>query len=256
MKKQLIIALISSLSITSFADEQEESAKKITLKTLEAPKTSQVKNVSHPIPKDTNPKKIKIQDGGSIVVNSNVSCEDNSPCAIVANTTREVLKNLKNDSPYELIQDVIVPKFDFRLMTKYALGKNWRLAKPSQQTQLVELFKELLIYTYSSALSKFQDAEITITNSDINNSSNNKLAIVVSQVYLPNNDKANNNQPVKVEYDLAYLNNQWKAYDIKIENASLVTTYRNQFNDIIQSNGVEGLINQLKTKNAGLKKKA
>ncbi len=251
-KMKKILLLTVSLNIITLTATAEEA----TLKTLEAASSTKATPIKLSETKASEKKrKIKNQFDGSITIADSISCQDDSPCAVVANTTKEVFANLRKASPYKLIQETIAPKFDFRLMTKYALGKNWNLASADQQNQLVELFKELLVYTYSSALSKFQGAEITITNSSINSSSNNKLSNVVSQVYLPNNDK-NNNQSVKVEYDLAYLNNKWKAYDIKIENASLVTTYRNQFNDIIQSNGVNGLITQLKTKNAGLKKKS
>jgi phospholipid transport system substrate-binding protein len=132
------------------------------------------------------------------------------------------------------------------------MGNNWKLATPEQQQQLVELFKQLLIYTYSTALSKFKGAQITITSSTILDA---KKSNVISQVLLPS---ANGNaQPVKVEYDLAKLSDDasWKAYDIKIENASLVTTYRNQFNEVVQSSKIEGLIKQLQTKVNSLKAK-
>ncbi len=184
------------------------------------------------------------------------SCEIASPCGTVADTSKKVLdavnKGVSQSQTMGLIQTVIIPQFDFTLMTRYALGNNWKLATPDQQVQLVDLFKQLLIYTYSTALSKFKGAQITITSSNI---IDEKKAYVVSQVILPSSN--NNAQPVKVEYDLAKTSasNPWKAYDIKIENASLVTTYRNQFNEVVQSSKIDGLIKQLQTKVASLKNK-
>ena len=112
--------------------------------------------------------------------------------------------------------------------------------------------QNLLIFTYSTALYKFKNAKITLTDETIDTIAPNKSkARVISQVLLPN---ITNAQPVKVEYDLIrYNNQQWKAYDIKIENASLVTTYRNQFNDVIQTSKINGLIKQLQDKIASLK---
>ena len=183
---------------------------------------------------------------------------DGSPCFIVKNTSDKVLNAVDNGVSHRqimsLIKNVVTPQFDFSLMTKYALGNNWKLATSDQQTQLVETFKQLLVFTYSTALSKFKGAKIVINNEIINTNNNISKATVVSLVNLPNSP--NNAQPIKVEYDLAQTgeNKTWKAYDIKIENASLVTTYRNQFNDIIVSSNVEGLIKQLKTKVATLQK--
>ena len=137
-------------------------------------------------------------------------------------------------------------------MTKYALGNNWKTATEKQQDQLVKLFQELLVYTYSTALSKFAGAKINITSSAI--SKKGSTAVVVSLVSLPSTATNNTSQPVKVEYNLANNTGPWMAYDIKIENASLVTTYRNQFNEIVQNSKISGLIETLQTKVNKLKK--
>ncbi|MBP9742479.1 MAG: ABC transporter substrate-binding protein [Burkholderiales bacterium] len=184
------------------------------------------------------------------------SCEADSPCRVVSDTSKKVLdavnKGVPQNQTVSLINTIAAPQFEFTLMTKYALGNNWKLATAEQQQQLVELFKQLLIYTYSTALSKFKGAQINITSSTIDG----KKAQVMSLVVMPSTT-SNNNQPIKVEYDLARLSSSsgWKAYDIKIENASLVTTYRNQFNEIVQTSKIDGLIKQLQTKVTSLKEK-
>jgi phospholipid transport system substrate-binding protein len=64
---------------------------------------------------------------------------------------------------------------------------------------------------------------------------------------MPNNGDSNN-QPINIEYDLAKIGSAWKIYDVKIEKVSIVTTYRTQFNDEVQKEGITGLITQLQTK--------
>jgi phospholipid transport system substrate-binding protein len=216
--------------------------------------SAKIKKVASSEPIASAPTTMKEATSGVIV---NVTpCEVTSPCGVVSETSRKVLdavnKGVPQSQTIALVNTVATPQFDFNLMTKYAMGNNWKLATPEQQQQLVELFKQLLIYTYSTALSKFKGAQITITSSTILDA---KKSNVISQVLLPS---ANGNaQPVKVEYDLAKLSDDasWKAYDIKIENASLVTTYRNQFNEVVQSSKIEGLIKQLQTKVNSLKAK-
>jgi phospholipid transport system substrate-binding protein len=179
------------------------------------------------------------------------------PCKVVFDTTKQVMDSVNNDDDSEEILAIISPKFDFQLMTKFAMGTNWKLATKTQQDRLVVLFRQLLTYTYSNAWSKFKGAKITLMNTKIINakdgSLNKQRAIVVSNVLLSNSA---DNQPIKVEYDLAHtgVNNTWVAYDIKIADASLVTTYRNQFNNIILGSKVDGLIAQLQTKVTNLKK--
>ena len=43
----------------------------------------------------------------------------------------------------------------------------------------------------------------------------------------------------------------WKVYDVVIDGASLVTTYRSSFNDQIQKGGIDGLVKTLAERNAG-----
>ncbi len=187
----------------------------------------------------------------------NIECAEGSPCFVVKHTSAQVIDAIKQEmSPAKTtkaINRIVVPQFEFTLMTKYAMGNNWRLVKDDikQQKQLVNLFQQLLVNTYATALTRFENAQITITSEE--HDDDNKRAKVYSQVTIPNSA---NNQPVKVEYDLACIRNNWKAYDIKIEDISLVTTYKNQFNDIIQTSQVAGLIKQLKIKVDSLKNKS
>jgi len=41
----------------------------------------------------------------------------------------------------------------------------------------------------------------------------------------------------------------WKVYDIKIDNVSLITTYRETFAGKVRDGGVDGLIKSLSEKN-------
>ena len=43
----------------------------------------------------------------------------------------------------------------------------------------------------------------------------------------------------------------WKVYDIVIDGASLVTTYRGTFSDQVQRGGIDGLIKTLQDRNRG-----
>jgi phospholipid transport system substrate-binding protein len=46
------------------------------------------------------------------------------------------------------------------------------------------------------------------------------------------------------------MDSGWKVYDVIIDGASLVTTYRGTFNDQIQKGGIDGLLKTLQERNA------
>ena len=57
-------------------------------------------------------------------------------------------------------------------------------------------------------------------------------------------------QPVAVDYEMEKSADGWKAFDLSVEGASLVTTYRGTFSEQVQQSGIDGLIKMLTDKNA------
>ncbi len=190
-----------------------------------------------------------------VVATSAGSCADGTPCEVIKSSAQTlsdaVNQNISEKKAVSMIQNSIVPQIDFTIMTRLAMGAQWKQATPDQQTQIVGLFKQMLVYSYTNALSKLKGAQVSISSSTISGEKQNK-AIVNSSLKMPNNGDSNN-QPINIEYDLAKIGSAWKIYDVKIEKVSIVTTYRTQFNDEVQKDGVNGLIAQLQTKVNSLK---
>ena len=101
----------------------------------------------------------------------NVQADDEvvEPLVLVESTTNQMLQALKDNKEvleedssliYGLVQDIIMPNFDFNKMSKLALGKNWRKADTEQKEQFTEEFRLLLVRTYSTAMLEFTDEEI------------------------------------------------------------------------------------------------
>ncbi len=54
---------------------------------------------------------------------------------------------------------------------------------------------------------------------------------------------------IPINYSMEKTDSGWKVYDVVIDGASLVTTYRGTFNDQIQKGGIDGLIKSLQERN-------
>ena len=76
------------------------------------------------------------------------------PQVLVENTTNQMLQALKDNKEaleedssliYGLVQEIIMPNFDFNKMSKLALGKNWRKADTLQRERFIEEFRLLLV---------------------------------------------------------------------------------------------------------------
>ena len=54
---------------------------------------------------------------------------------------------------------------------------------------------------------------------------------------------------IPIDYAMEKADSGWKVYDVIIDGASLVTTYRGSFNDQIAKGGIDGLVKTLAERN-------
>ena len=57
--------------------------------------------------------------------------------------------------------------------------------------------------------------------------------------------------PVQIDYSMEKKADGWKAYDVIVGGVSLVTNYRDEFNEQIKAGGIDGLLKTLADKNKG-----
>ncbi|QEL57026.1 MlaC/ttg2D family ABC transporter substrate-binding protein [Chromobacterium paludis] len=180
---------------------------------------------------------------------SALAASDN-PVEMIKDSSRQVLDVLKQDNGKNTKQirqqaeTIAVPLFDFPRMTALAVGLGWRQATPEQRNELTQQFQTLLVRTYSSTMTRFKTAQVNVQPNPVM-AANGRDATVKSNVTLPGNTN-----PVAVDYVLYKGDKGWKIYNVSVEGASLVTVYRNSFNEEIRKGGVDGLIKLLQDKNA------
>ena len=59
-----------------------------------------------------------------------------------------------------MVDQLIIPRFDFVSMSKWVLGKHWKQASEEQRSEFIIQFKELLVRTYARALLEYSGQEI------------------------------------------------------------------------------------------------
>jgi phospholipid transport system substrate-binding protein len=143
-----------------------------------------------------------------------------------------------------LVEQRVLPNFDFARMTALATGVGWRSATPAQQGLLVEQFRTLLVRTYSTALTRYTNQTLTFQPERL--SPDGAKALVRSLL----------NQPgaptLTIDYKMATTPGGWKIYDVAIDGVSLVTNYRDSFAEQVRTGGIDGLVKMLTDKNSQL----
>jgi phospholipid transport system substrate-binding protein len=175
-----------------------------------------------------------------------------APDALVKRVAEDTLAAIRADKDLQagnpakvkqLIETKLVPYFDTTRMTALAVGRNWRAASPEQQKQLTGEFQTLLIRTYSNALTNYRENTMTYLPLRMNPSDTEvTVRTLVSRV---------GQSPIPIDYSMEKTSDGWKAYDVVVAGVSLVTNYRDEFNDIVKASGIDGLIKTLSDKNRG-----
>lgn len=175
------------------------------------------------------------------------------PDQLIRQTTDEVLSELTQNREaleqdkqrlYELVNEIILPHFDFERMSRFVLGQHWKSASPEQQESFVAEFKTLLVRTYATALFEYTGQEVVYK--PFRHEEGDKRAVVETEV------QQQDGPAIPIEYSLIQKGEEWKVYDVKIENLSLVTNYRAQYGRIVESQGIDGLITSLSDRNKKL----
>jgi phospholipid transport system substrate-binding protein len=139
---------------------------------------------------------------------------------------------------YAMVDEHVLPNFDFRAMSRTVLGRYWRTADEEQRARFTREFRDLLVRTYATALLKYNDE--TIVYLPFRLSPDDRTATVKSEVR-----RTDGGPPIAINYSFYRTDAGWKVYDVTIEGASLVTTYQSTYSARVQREGVNALIANL-----------
>lgn len=178
---------------------------------------------------------------------SNASADE--PMSVVQTTVNQALEVLRNRQiPLAQRQDqlrqIVSATFDFKEMARSALGYHWRQITPAQQDEFTSAFVAFIQDSYLGKINEY-------TNQQVQFLTTKSLGQGYSQV---NTDivKPGGGEPIKVNYLLEQEGSSWKIYDVTVDAISIIANYRNQFNRVMNNQGYDTLIKDLKSKQAAL----
>ena len=166
-----------------------------------------------------------------------------TPLATITRTLDAVIAALADQSLSQAtkkrqVKAIVGRGFDFRAMANRVLATNWSKADKDQRTIFTQLFRELLTNTYWRKISGYSNEKVEYVGEKMRSQ---KLATVNTVIKTDSAD-------IPVDYKPYLKGTEWLAYDVVIEQVSLVRNYRSSFQDIVRNDGIDGPINRLETK--------
>lgn len=147
-------------------------------------------------------------------------------------------KSLPRDAKVKKIEVLYEQMFDEEELSRRSLGGNWKKFTPAQQKEFIPLFRQVLEKAYIDRILAYNNEKIVFSREMMNSPT---LAEVSSTVVTANRE-------VPIAYRVIQKGGAWKAYDVVIENVSLIQNYRSQFNEILAKNTPGQLLDILRHK--------
>lgn len=174
-----------------------------------------------------------------------------SPQTLVQDTSERMLEALRKNQEtlkqhpsqiYDLVHKIVLPHFDFELMSRWVLGKYWRQATPEQRQRFTEEFRNLLVRTYANALLEYSNEKVKVLPMP-------RMPQDIKDVTVRTEIVPKNGAPIPIDYSMHLRDEAWKVYDVTIDGVSLVTNYRGTFADQIRREGMDAVIRDLSERN-------
>lgn len=180
------------------------------------------------------------------------AANQSDPISLLQSIANNMIKNLEKNKAtlktkpnivYKLANRYVVPYADLPEMSKRVLPPRvWRSATASQKAQFQKEFKRIVMRTYASALTSYEDQEVNFY--PIRGGYEGKTNVQVRSEIV-----GGNSGPVSVTYRLLKKGSKWRVYDMSVEGVSLIESFRSQFADILSDGNMATLLKKLSTHN-------
>ena len=138
----------------------------------------------------------------------------------------------------EQLRRVIFARFDFAEMARRSLGAEWRRRTAAEQQEFIKIFTDLLQDTYIGTIESYNGDKVGY-NRELQDQENAEVQTTLT---------TKGDTSYSINYRLRLAGNDWKVYDVVIENISIVNNYRSQFHRLITKSSYEELVRNMKEK--------
>ena len=184
----------------------------------------------------------------ALLLASMASASPGSPDAVIQGAVDELTEKLSGrreelaenrDELYELIDQVLLPRFDRKLAAQLVLAKHWRTASDEQRERFINAFYNSLLHKYADGILEFDENRIEVIpfRGDVSA----RRSLVKTNVTLDDGTR------VPVHYDLVNRGDRLLQLDTVQLKVSYVSNYRTELDAEIRASSLQAVIDRLET---------
>ena len=152
-----------------------------------------------------------------------------------------VKKFPEKDKMQQGIREVMERFVDYPELSRRTLADQWDKLAKGQRSEFVGEFKKMIQRSY---VKRFDPGIVFTIDYTGERRAETDGAVTIPSIIRSGRSEA------KVEYTVRTVSGKWLAFDVVVDDVSMVRTYRKQFHDIILKDGFKGLLERLRKRNA------
>ena len=147
-------------------------------------------------------------------------------------------QGLSNRQKFDDLVGLLSQPIDLDLVARLILGRHWRTANDAQREAYLELFREYALANLASKLHLYQGQSFEVTDAKVVSKQD---AVVTSRILNPGE------APLQVDWRLrARDDGRLVVIDLIVAGVSLIVTLRSEFSAVIERQGFDGLLAELR----------
>ena len=184
----------------------------------------------------------------SLMAIAGVAVADDTPNAVIDSAVAQLTEQLdgrkdelaeNRPALYEIIDGILLPRFDRRFAAQLVLARHWRTASEEQQARFIDAFYQALLRQYADGILDFDPNMITVL--PFRGDLTKRRAKVRSTVDLDDGTK------VAVDYELVQRKTGWLVFNVIIEGVSYVRNFRAELDSEIKASSLDAVIDRLES---------
>ena len=189
--------------------------------------------------------------GGTAYANDRVSEAENLVTALITELEQASSRgDMTDEDNRQALARLVSVYFDVDAITRFSVGRYWRVATKSEQSEYARLFRFVLLNQANEQFHKLRDLEFKPTTT---NTKGDKLILVGGIIH----DKSGEFPDVEIFWRIvAQPDMPAKIFDIEVENISMLKTQQDENTTLIRRNAgrfgalIEALKKQLNSQQA------
>lgn len=137
----------------------------------------------------------------------------------------------------EALRAIAGPLFAWTDMAQRALGRHWQGRTETEREEFLRVFRELLERSYMATIERYSGEQIVYAGDWVQgDQATVRTKLVTHQ-----------DRTVAIDYRMSRKGNRWLIADVLVEGVSLVSNFRSQFDEILQTSSYQHLLQRMRS---------